>query len=101
MKNLFLTTITIETYSVVRDNSLSGAMREAGIPLAIMGVLLILLGVLYVLRPQLAWKISHWGKRWMYRDAEPTDSAIIFTIVIGVIAILVGLFLAVFPFISL
>ena len=100
MKTLFLTTITIETYSVVRDDSLGGAMREAGIPLAIMGVLLILLGVLYVLRPQLAWKISHWGKRWMYRDAEPTDSAIIFTIVIGVIAILVGLFLAVFPFVS-
>ena len=100
MKNLLLTTITIETYSVVRDDSLGGAMREAGIPLAIMGVLLILLGVLYVLRPQLAWKISHWGKRWMYRDAEPTDSAIIFTIVTGVIAILVGLFLAVFPFIS-
>ena len=100
MKTLFLTTITIETYSVVRDDSLGGAMREAGIPLAIMGVLLILLGLLYVLRPQLAWKISIWGKRWMYRDAEPTDSAIIFTIVIGVIAILVGLFLAVFPFVS-
>ena len=100
MKNLFLTTITIESYTAVRDDSLGGAMREAGIPLAIMGVLLILLGVLYVLRPQLAWKISHWGKRWMYRDAEPTDSAIIFTIVTGVIAILVGLFLAVFPFIS-
>ena len=100
MKTLFLTTITIETYSVVRDDSLGGAMREAGIPLAIMGVLLILLGVLYVLRPQLAWKISIWGKRWMYRDAEPTDGAIIFTIVTGVIAILVGMFLAIFPFIS-
>ena len=100
MKNLFLTTIAIESYTVVRDDSLGGAMREAGIPLAIMGVLLILLGVLYVLRPQLAWKISIWGKRWMYRDAEPTDSAIIFTIVTGVIAILLGLFLAVFPFIS-
>ena len=100
MKNLFLTTIAIESYTVVRDDSLGGAMREAGIPLAIMGVLLILLGVLYVLRPQLAWKISIWGKRWMYRDAEPTDSAIIFTIVTGVIAILLGLFLAVFPFVS-
>ena len=100
MKTLFLTTLTIESYTVVRDDSLGGAMREAGIPLAIMGVLLILLGLLYVLRPQLAWKISIWGKRWMYRDAEPTEGAIIFTIVIGVIAILVGLFLAVFPFIS-
>ena len=99
MKNLFLTTIAIKTYTVVRDDSVGAAMREAGIPFAILGVLLILLGLLYVLRPQLAWKISHWGKRWMYRDAEPTDGAIIFMIVIGVIAILVGLFLAVFPFI--
>ncbi|MBR6573603.1 MAG: hypothetical protein IKK61_01235 [Clostridia bacterium] len=99
MKNLFLTTIAIKTYTVVRDDSVGAAMREAGIPFAILGVLLILLGLLYVLRPKLAWKISHWGKRWMYRDAEPTDGAIIFMIVVGVIAILVGLFLAVFPFI--
>lgn len=97
MKALFLT--TIKTYTVVRDDSVGAAMREAGILFAILGVLLILLGLLYVLRLQLAWKISHWGKRWMYRDAEPTDGAIIFMIVIGVIAILVGLFLAVFPFI--
>ena len=100
MKTLFLTTLTIESYTVVRDDSLGAAMRETPAPFAILGVLSILLGLLYVLRPQLAWKISIWGKRWMYRDAEPTDSAIIFTIVTGVIAILVGLFLAVFPFIS-
>ena len=99
MKTLFLTTITIETYTVVRDDSLGGAMREAGIPLAIMGALLILLGVLYVLRPKLAWKISHWGKRWMYRDAEPTDGALILMRAAGVIGILVGVFLAVFPLI--
>lgn len=99
MKNLFLTTVTIESYTAVRDDSLGAAMRETPALFAILGVLSILLGLLYVLRPRLAWKISIWGKRWMYRDAEPTDSAIIFTIVIGVIAILVGLFLAVFPFI--
>ena len=99
MKNLFLTTITIETYSVVRDDSLGAAMRETPVPFAILGVLSILLGLLYVLRPRLAWKISIWGKRWMYRDAEPTDRALILMRAAGVIGILVGVCLAVFPFI--
>lgn len=99
MKNLFLTTITIETYSVVRDDSLGAAMRETPVPFAILGVLSILLGLLYVLRPRLAWKISIWGKRWMYRDAEPTDGTLILMRAAGVIGILVGVCLAVFPFI--
>ena len=99
MKNLFLTTITIETYSVVRDDSLGAAMRETPAPFASLGVLSILLGLLYVLRPQLAWKISIWGKRWMYRDAEPTDGTLILMRAAGVIGILVGVCLAVFPFI--
>lgn len=97
MKNLFLTTVKSST--VVRDDSLGAAMRETPVGFAILGVLSILLGLLYVLRPRLAWKISTWGKRWMYRDAEPTDGAIILTVVTGVIAILVGLFLVVLPFI--
>lgn len=100
MKTLFLTTITIESYTVVKDDSLGAAMRETPVPFAVLGVLSVLLGLLYVLRPQLAWKISHWGKRWMYRDAEPTDGALILMRAAGVIGILVGVFLAAFPFIS-
>ena len=55
------------------------------------GLLIMGYGVFALLKPEAAWKLEHLGRRWMYRDAEPTAGAIIWIRVVGAVAIVGGI----------
>lgn len=64
------------------------ASREySGRPL--LGLVLIALGLWYTLSPRSAWYLS-WG--WRYKDAEPSDAALVVSRISGVLVILFGIF---------
>ena len=54
------------------------------------GLLLLALGLFHLLSPRTAWFLSY---GWRYRDAEPSDAALVFNRIGGVIALLVGVLL--------
>lgn len=56
------------------------------------GLLIMAYGVFSLLKPEAAWKLEHLGRRWMYRDSEPTEGAIIWVRVVGAVAVLGGIF---------
>lgn len=55
------------------------------------GLLIMAYGVFALLKPEAVWKLGHMGRRWMYRDIDPTKEAIIWTRVVGVVAIVGGI----------
>ena len=55
----------------------------------VVGLLLIALGAWYVLAPHSAWYLSY---GWRYRDAEPSEAALIISRISGIAVILFGIF---------
>lgn len=55
----------------------------------ILGLLLIALGLWYVLSPHSAWYLSY---GWRYKDAEPSDTALVVARISGILVILFGIF---------
>lgn len=53
------------------------------------GLVLIPLGIFYILRPRAVWTVSH---GWLFKDAEPSDAALLLARLSGVVLILLGLF---------
>ncbi len=70
----------------------SAVFNESGISMTpakvVVIVFLIGLGVLNILKPKILWFLS-WG--WHYRDAEPSDVALVVGRVSGVIAVMVAI----------
>lgn len=56
------------------------------------GLLIMAYGVFCLLKPEIVWKLEHLGRRWMYRDAEPTSDAIIWIRIVGGASIVGGIF---------
>ena len=56
------------------------------------GRLIMAYGVFCLLKPEIVWKLEHLGRRWMYRDAEPTSDAIIWIRIVGGASIVGGIF---------
>ena len=56
------------------------------------GLLIMGYGVFALLKPETVWKLEHLGRRWMYRDSELTEAAIIWIRVVGALAIVGGIF---------
>lgn len=54
-----------------------------------LGLLLIALGLWYVLSPHSAWYLSY---GWRYKDAEPSDTALVGARISGILVILFGIF---------
>ena len=54
----------------------------------LIGLICIVCGVINVVSPETGWYLSH---GWQYRDAEPSDGALLWGRVGGVIAILLGI----------
>ena len=54
------------------------------------GIVLIGIGVLSITKPQAMFAFRNLGRRWQFRDAEPTDGALIMVRISGVVEILVG-----------
>ena len=55
----------------------------------ILGLLLIALGLWHALAPHSAWYLSY---GWRYKDAEPSDAALMISRISGVLVILFGIF---------
>lgn len=53
-------------------------------------LVLIGLGTLAVVNPRLAWYLSD---GWKFRDAEPSDAALVMARIGGVVTVLIGLFM--------
>lgn len=53
-----------------------------------LGFIFILIGVINVAAPEIGWNLRY---GWRYRDAEPSDAALIWGRVGGVAAIIVGI----------
>ena len=51
-------------------------------------VIMFVLGLLFLLKPELVWKIEH---SWDTKDGKPSDGYIIFLRCVGVFAIVVGI----------
>ena len=58
--------------------------------MAIIGLILIILGIVAIINPKLSWYLS-WG--WRFKDVEPSEAALIAARLSGVIFVLFGLFL--------
>lgn len=67
---------------------MSAPKEYSGHPVA--GLLLIALGAWYVLAPRAAWHLSY---GWRYRDAEPSEAALVISRVSGIAVILFGFFI--------
>ena len=52
------------------------------------GLFAIVIGLVNVVSPETGWYLSH---GWKYRDAEPSDAALTWGRVSGVIAIIIGI----------
>ena len=57
------------------------------------GLLLAALGAVYTFAPHAAWSLS---RGWWYKNAEPSDAALILARISGVIMIVLGLGFAIF-----
>lgn len=55
-----------------------------------MGFLLILIGLFNLITPETSWYLKY---GWRYKDAEPSEAAIVFGRIGGVVAILIGIVL--------
>ncbi|MBI4498433.1 MAG: hypothetical protein HY689_11095 [Chloroflexi bacterium] len=56
----------------------------------IFALIFIALGLLYLFNPRLGWYLS---EGWKFRNAEPSDAALVVGRVAGAVAMLVGLWL--------
>lgn len=54
----------------------------------VVAFLLIVMGIFQLVSPQTAWYLSY---GWRYKDAEPSDIALVMERVGGVVAIIVGI----------
>lgn len=61
--------------------------------MAIIGFILLALGVLEVINPRAAWK---WEVGWKIKDAEPSDTYLLFARISGIITCIVGLVFIIF-----
>lgn len=52
------------------------------------GLFAIIIGIINVASPETGWYLSH---GWKYRDAEPSDEALTWGRISGVIAIIIGI----------
>ncbi len=55
----------------------------------LMGLILILLGIFNMAAPEAAWYLEY---GWRFRDAEPSEAALLFARIGGGFAIVIGLF---------
>lgn len=55
----------------------------------IFGMLLIIIGILGIAKPEVMWFLS---EGWQFKNVEPSELAIIMTRVSGIIAVLAGFF---------
>ena len=55
-----------------------------------MGVICILFGIFNLAAPEAAWYLS---RGWQFKDAEPSDAALVVTRIGGSVAILIGVVL--------
>ena len=53
-------------------------------------------GMLALWKPELVWKLEHLGRRWMYQDPEPTESALMWTRIAGACSIIASMFFLLF-----
>ena len=53
-------------------------------------------GIFALWKPELAWKLEHMGRRWMYRELEPTESALVWTRIAGALSIIASIFFLLF-----
>jgi hypothetical protein len=65
--------------------------------LSIVPIIFIIVGALNVIYPRAAWYMKY---GWQFKNAEPSDAAIIMIRIGGIIAIVIGIFILVsgFPF---
>lgn len=54
----------------------------------LIGLVVIVVGVISVISPETGWYLSH---GWRYKDAEPSEAALFFARLGGVVGIIVGL----------
>ena len=55
----------------------------------IFGLILIIMGAVYTISPETGWHIS---EGWKFRDAEPSDNALLWIRICGVVAIAAGFY---------
>lgn len=53
----------------------------------LIGLVLIVVGVINLISPETGWYLSH---GWRYKDAEPSDAALTFARIGGVVGIVAG-----------
>ncbi|MBO4929775.1 MAG: hypothetical protein J6D61_04975 [Clostridia bacterium] len=71
---------------------LSVSETGSAVLVSLFGLLIMAYGVFCLLKPEIVWKLEHLGRRWMYRDAEPTSDAIIWIRIVGGASIVGGIF---------
>ena len=55
------------------------------------GILLIAFGLFCVFNPETAWHLKHFGKRWMYKNAAPSEAGILLMRALGGFTIFIGI----------
>ncbi len=55
----------------------------------LIGLVVIVLGAVSAIVPEIGWHIS---EGWKFRDAEPSDAALLWTRISGIFCIVVGLY---------
>lgn len=55
----------------------------------LIGLVIVVIGAINTLSPETGWYLS---SGWKFRDAEPSDAALLWTRVSGIATILIGLF---------
>jgi hypothetical protein len=76
------------------DLAASGGLDGPGRAwLIVIGVFAIGMGLISALKPELAFRMSMWGKRWEFRnrDLQPSEMRLVLSQVGGWISILVGI----------
>ena len=66
----------------------SSSAKESRVGPIFLGLLVAGLGLLNVIRPKTAWYVNH---GWRYKNSEPSEAALLFGALGGVMAILIGL----------
>ena len=55
-----------------------------------LGIIIIAMGVWNILSPETAWHFKHFGKKWMYKNAEPSEGALVMYRIGGGIMVVIG-----------
>lgn len=73
-----------------------------GSVLTLLGIACIVYGVVVVVRPEIGWQISMFGRRWQFRDSdrlEPSRAGLIGQRIVAVFTVALGIFFLVLAYV--